>query len=45
MNTHRATPQDGQVSDNDEIWARIGISLIAVGLLVQAVRAAVEYFA
>ena len=45
MNMRQAAPQGGQVSDSDEIWARIGISLITVGFLVEAVRAAIEYFA
>ena len=45
MKAHQAAPRENQAAANDEIWARIGISLIAVAILVEAVKAAAEYFA
>jgi hypothetical protein len=45
MKTTQPNPPTKRVADGEEIWARIGMGLIAVGFLVEAVKAAVEYFA
>jgi hypothetical protein len=33
-----------QVADGDELWARIGIALLALSLLAQLIRDALDYF-
>jgi len=33
-----------QVADSDELWARIGIALLALSLVAQLIRDALDYF-